>query len=83
VSTSEKLIEVANKLFSARRSLKSCYPDYETEIVIWRNVVKAAMEKHGCEPVNALLFLLKEPEFSGNAKLWLMAAAVDVSEGIL
>lgn len=77
----EQQVHIAEQMYSARRSLKSLFPDvFAARVAEWQDVVRKVMAGKKMTELEALLDMLKVLEGKEMAQLWLLAAVVEMVE---
>lgn len=78
---SEQAVDIAGKLYSARRSLKSLFPsEYQERIAPWQEVIRRVMADKGLSELKALIDILGNMQGHEISQLWVMAAVVEMLE---
>lgn len=77
----EKHVHIAEKMYSARRSLKSLFPNvFVTTVQRWQSAVRKVMAGKNMTELEAMLDMLKALEGKEVAQMWLLAAVVEMVE---
>jgi len=78
---SEQLVDIANKLYSARRSLRSLFPDvFVDRCKEWQEVIKKVAENNGLTEIQAMIDLMTRLDGKEVSQMWIMAAYVEMVE---
>lgn len=78
---SEQHVNIASKLYSARRSLRSLFPDVFAERCKgWQGVIKKVSEDKGLSEIQAMIDIMTRLEGKEVAQMWVMAAYVEMVE---
>lgn len=78
---SEQHVDIASKLYSARRSLRSLCPDvFADRCKEWQNVIKKVSETKGLTDIEAMIDIMTKLEGKEVAQMWVMAAYVEMVE---
>lgn len=78
---SEQHVNIASKLYSARRSLRSLCPDvFAVRCKEWQEVIKKVQESKGLSDIQAMIDIMTKLEGKEIAQMWVMAAYVEMVE---
>jgi hypothetical protein len=78
---SEQHVDIASKLYSARRSLRSLCPDVFAErCKEWQEAIKKVAESKGLSEIQAMIDIMTRLEGKEVAQMWVMAAYVEMVE---
>jgi hypothetical protein len=76
----EKKIEIVHRLYEARRTLKSLFPDeFYEKVKPFQEDIRLVAEKKGITNIEALILLLKACS-AGYRSLWFQAAYAEIEE---
>lgn len=78
---SEKHVEIASKMYSARKSLRYLCPDvFVDRCREWQDVIKKVAEGKGLSDLEAVIHLLQCMKGKEVTQIWIMAAYVEMVE---
>lgn len=78
---SEQIVGIAEKMYSARRSLRSLLPEKFTETCEkWQVAVQMVMREKDMSEIAAMIEMLRILKEKPVAQLWLLAAVVEMLE---
>lgn len=86
MNTAEKIVEITDKIYSARRFLKRLtdHEVYAQRIKDWSTVIKHTMEMRKLEAIPATMHIIQnlqnEPKDTGVAQMWVLAALAEMLE---
>jgi hypothetical protein len=77
----EQHVNIASKLYSARSSLRSLFPDVFAErCKEWQDVIKKVAAGKGLSEIQAMIDIMTKLEGKEVAQMWVMAAYVEMVE---
>lgn len=78
---SEQHVNIASKLYSARRSLRSLFPDVFAErCKEWQRAINKVAEDRSITDIQAMIHIMTNLEGKEVAQMWVMAAYVEMVE---
>ncbi|CAB4211710.1 hypothetical protein UFOVP1419_9 [uncultured Caudovirales phage] len=78
---SEQHVDIASKLYSARRSLRSLCPDvFVDRCKEWQEAINAVAASKGMTGLQAMIDIMTRLEGREVAQMWVMAAYVEMVE---
>jgi hypothetical protein len=80
---SEKAVRIAAQLYETRDAMRSLLGDrYRERCAAWVQSINLTMQRHGCDELTAALILAKDFTRDDGKPYVLLAAAVEMVEGI-
>ena len=79
MQTAEQNIQIANRLYEMRRTLKSLNPDYSKKVIPFMAMIRDMAKANGTSEISATVSLMSASD-SAAAVLWIGAAFVEMCD---